>query len=230
MNFGIDQPGPDRGDANALAGHLVTEPDREGIDRALGCRVIDIGVGRPEPGRNRRQVDNDAALAAMPRRHPLHGFAGTQNAAGDVDRHHALDARCRHLVYPRGAPDDAGIVDQPAKRSEPVGRLEQRQDIALFADIAFHRDGLAVVRLDGGHHLARGGLIAGVADTNPESACRGGDCGGAADAAAAAGDDHNPVVQISSPTRSNARHGRTPDEPPPLTDPAPAAPGLPDFP
>ena len=97
-------------------------------------------------------------------------------------------------------PDDAGIVDQRAERSEPVGRLEQRHDIALFADIAFHRDGLAVARLDGGDHLVRGGFIARIADAHPESACRGGDRGGTADAAAAAGDDHNPVRQNSPPT------------------------------
>ena len=130
VNFGIDQAGPDRRDANALARDLVAKPDGEGIDRALGRRVIDIGVGRAELGRDRRQIDDDAALAAVPRRHPLHRLARAEDAAGDVDRHHALDALGGHLVDPRRRPDDAGIVDERAQRSELVGGLEQREDVA----------------------------------------------------------------------------------------------------
>src|SRR3954463_8495369 len=35
VDFGVDEPWPDRGHANALAGHLMAEPYRERIDRAL---------------------------------------------------------------------------------------------------------------------------------------------------------------------------------------------------
>jgi hypothetical protein len=82
-----------------------------------------------------------------------------------------------------------------AERPELIGRLEQLQDIALVADIALHRDGLAVLRLDGGDHVLGGGFIAGIADANSKPARGGGDGGGAADAAATAGDDRNFVGQ-----------------------------------
>ena len=48
VDFGIDQAGPDRGDADAFARDFVTKSDREGIDRALRGRIIDIGVGRTQ--------------------------------------------------------------------------------------------------------------------------------------------------------------------------------------
>src|SRR6202022_3355030 len=63
VNFGIDQPGPDCSDANALAGDFMSEPDREGIDGTLGRRVIDIGFGRTEFCGNRGRVDETPPLA-----------------------------------------------------------------------------------------------------------------------------------------------------------------------
>src|SRR5712664_1709538 len=196
MNFGIDQPGPDRRDANAFAGDFVAQSDREGIDGAFGGGVIDIGIGRAELRGNRRQIDDDATLAAMSRRHPLYRFARAQNAAGDVDRHHALNPLGGHFVDARRRPHDAGVVDERAERSECVGRLEQREDVALVADIAFHRDRPAVTGFDRGDDAARGGLIAGIADADPKAPRRGGNRGGAADTSASAGDDDNPVCQI----------------------------------
>src|ERR1700731_835228 len=189
MNFGIDQPGPDRGDADTFACDFVSQSEGEGIDRAFGGRVIDIGVGRSEFCGNRRQVDDDAALAAMPRRHPFDGLARAKHAAGDVDGHHALDAFGRHLVNTRGRPDDAGIVDQRAERAERVGGLEQRENVALAADIAFHRDRLAVAGFDTRDDVAGGGFVVGVADTNPKTAGSGGNWGGGANAAASPGED-----------------------------------------
>src|SRR5580704_4767527 len=38
VNLGVDQPWPDRGDADAFGGDLVSEPDGEGIDRAFRSR------------------------------------------------------------------------------------------------------------------------------------------------------------------------------------------------
>ena len=71
MDFSVDQPRTDRGDADAFAGDFMAETDSEGIDRALGGGIIDIGVGRAELGGDRRQIDDDAALAAMFGRHAL---------------------------------------------------------------------------------------------------------------------------------------------------------------
>ncbi|GCC44513.1 hypothetical protein chiPu_0028508, partial [Chiloscyllium punctatum] len=201
MDIGVDQPGPDASDADAFTCDLVAEADREGIDRALGGGVVDIGVGRAELGRDRGQVDDDAALAAVPGRHPLHRLARAQDAAGDVDRHHLLDALGRHLVDAHAAlADDAGIVDQRAERAEAVGGLEQRENIRLAADVAFHRDRLAVLGLDRGDDFVRRSLIGGIADHDAVAARGGCERGGAADAAAAAGDDNDLVRHIDPQT------------------------------
>src|SRR6185437_3097642 len=104
-------------------------------------------------------------------RHPLHRLSRAKNAAGDVDRHHALDALGRHFVDAHTAfADDAAIIDQHAERAELVGNLEQFQDIALYGDVAFHRDRLAVPGLDHGHDLVRRDLVAGIADDDLEAA------------------------------------------------------------
>src|ERR1700679_672148 len=70
--FGVNQTGADRRNANAFAGNLVSEPDSEGIDRAFGRRIIDIGIGRAEFSSDRRQIADDAPFAAIFGSHPLH--------------------------------------------------------------------------------------------------------------------------------------------------------------
>jgi hypothetical protein len=132
----------------------------------------------------------------MPCRHPLHRLARTQHAAGDVDRHHTLDALGRHVLDPRRRPDDAGIVDERTQRTEPIGRLEQRENVLFARDIAFHRDRLAVPGLDRRDDLIRRRLVARIATDDAIATRRGGKCRGPADAAAAAGDDHNLIGQI----------------------------------
>src|SRR6185503_6873545 len=181
--------------------------------------------------------DDDAALAAMPGRHPLHGLACAENAAGDIDRQHFLDALGRHLVDAHTAlADDAGIVDEGAERSELVGRLEQPENIALLADVALHRDRLAVLRLDVGDDFLCRGLIRGIAHDDPIAARSGSERSSAADAAAATGYDYNPIRHVSPhPSthtlfRLNARRGAAFRWQQYIRDPAPAAPGLPDFP
>ena len=117
--------------------------------------------------------------------------------------------------------DDAGIVDERAERSEFVGRLEQRENIRLAADIAFHGDRLAVLALDQLDDFLRRRLVAGVADHDAKAARGGSDGGGAADAAAAAG-DHNNLVRHISPHKSTRIDPRLAT--PALTQPAPAEP------
>ena len=75
VNVSVDQSRADRRHANALARYFIAEPDGEGIDRTLGSRIVDIGIGRAEFRRDRRKVDDDAALAAMLGRHALDGLA-----------------------------------------------------------------------------------------------------------------------------------------------------------
>ena len=81
-------------------------------------------------------------------------------AAGDVDRHHALDALGRHLVDPHAAlADDAGIVDERTERAELVGGLEQREDIALLPTSHFTAIALPFLRLDRGDDFIRRGRL-----------------------------------------------------------------------
>ena len=133
-----------------------------------------------------------------------------QNGAGDVDGHHALDALGRHVLHANRGTDDAGIVDERAERSEFIGCLEQRENVRLAADIAFHGNRLAVLALDLRDDFFRRGFVAGVADNDAKAARRGRDGGGAADAAAAAG-DHNDLVRHISPHKSDAHRSSAGD-------------------
>ena len=57
VNFGIDQPRPDHRDANAFARDLMAKPDGEGMDRALGGRVVDVLLGHRAVGAGRHIDD-----------------------------------------------------------------------------------------------------------------------------------------------------------------------------
>ena len=47
-----------------------------------------------------------------------------------------------------GAADDAGIVDEPGERAEPVGGGEDVLDVGLVGDVAADGDGLAAGGVD----------------------------------------------------------------------------------
>src|SRR4029079_12452721 len=64
-------------------------------------------------------------------------------------------------------------------------------------NVAFDGNSLAVLALDRGNDLFGRRLIAGVTDHDPKAARRSAKRGGAADAAASAGDNRNPVRQVS---------------------------------
>src|SRR5262249_55949459 len=101
----------------------------------------------------------------------------------------------------------AGIVDERAERAELVRRCEDAENVGLVADVAFHRDRLAVGGFDFRNHLVGRGLIAGIADHDAKAAHGGRKRGGAADAAAPAGDDDD-LVGHSCPRRAIARWAR----------------------
>ena len=124
------------------------------------------------------------------RRHPLHRLARAQNAAGDVDRHHALDALGRHVLDPHAAfADNAPIVDERAERAELVGGLEQFEDITSLRRHRISPRSPCRSALNRGDHFLAPRPCCWHSRRRPETARRGGDGGGAADAAATAGDD-----------------------------------------
>jgi len=145
VDLGIDQAGPHRVDPNAAADNFSGKPQRCGVERALRCRIIDEGAGRPGQRAERRDVHDRAALAAVACRHALHGFARAQQLPGDIDAHCFHDARKRQrLDAPLGAAGDAGIVHEPGERAKHTIRLgEESQHVVLAADIALHRDSVA---------------------------------------------------------------------------------------
>ena len=119
VDFGVDQAGPDRGDADAFGGDLVAEPDREGVDRALGGGVVDIGVAAsrvwPRPTTTLTIAPPSPPCAG---RHPLHRLAGAQDAADDVDAIIRWIRSADISSTRDGRSDDAGIVDQRAEPAE----------------------------------------------------------------------------------------------------------------
>src|SRR5438132_6227078 len=107
-------------------------------------------------------------------------------------------------------------------------------------DVAFDRDGLAVLALDLGYDLVGGRLVGGIADDDAKAALGCGNRGSAANAAATAGDDNNPVRQnrprLLNRDRSQRCSGKLRPRGPELKghhtlrDRAPVAPGLPGSP
>ena len=117
--------------------------------------------------------------------HTLHRLARTQNAADDIDVHHAGESRGGHFIDARGRIDHAGVVNKGTELAEGIRLLEQRENVGLNADIALHRDGLAVAAFDLRHDFVGRRLVAGVADDDLVAARCSGQRRGAADAAAA---------------------------------------------
>src|SRR5688572_11450942 len=143
VDLGADHAGAHRVDADALRPDFLRKADGEGVYRALRGRVVHV-VARAAEARGRRgKVDDRAAFAAVARRHALDRLARAQEAAGDVDRQHALDALGRHAFHARAAIDDAGVVDQRADAAELlVHGPEHAHHVVLARDIALNRNAL----------------------------------------------------------------------------------------
>jgi hypothetical protein len=77
----------------------------------------------------------------VPRRHPPHRLAGTQERAGDVDREHAFDPFGSDLVDAGVClVDDAGVVDERRDSAEPIGGGEERGDAFRGSDVGLDGD------------------------------------------------------------------------------------------
>ncbi len=118
VDLGVDDPGAHGVHADRLVGDLAREADREHVDGGLRRGVVDVFARRAVLGRGRRDVDDVAAAAAVPRRHAPDRLGGAQEAADDVDRHHPLQAWFVDLVDARLAVDDPGVVDQHRQWAE----------------------------------------------------------------------------------------------------------------
>src|SRR5438874_5387550 len=120
--------------ADAFGADLLCEAERQRIDRALRRGIVDVHGRRAKARRDRREVDDRAAGAAVARRHAFHRFACAEKAAGDVDGEHALEARHAHLIDARRAIDDAGVVDEHREAAQAPIHLGKKMH-----DIGFHR-------------------------------------------------------------------------------------------
>src|SRR5258706_1198204 len=187
MDVGVDHAGTDGVDADAFGADLFRQAESQRVDRRLGGGVVHVHGGRADARGDRRQVDDRAAGAAVLLRHALHRFARAEEAAGDVDREHALHALGRHLVDTRCQVDDAGVVYE--HRDTPkllVDLAEHAQHVALGCDVAWNRNGTRFPR-----QLLGGGLVMHVVQRHLVAALYREAYGRGADAAAATGDEHH---------------------------------------
>src|SRR6266404_4790343 len=184
VDLGEDDAGPHGIHADAFAADFLRQAERHRIDRALCRGVVDVHRRRADARGHRRDIDDCAAGTAMPRRHALQRLARAEEAAGDVDCDHALEARHAHLVHPRSAIDHPGVVHQHRKAPETLIDLrEHAYDVRLHRDVASDRDAVDLAR----ERLARA-AIAHVVDADLVAALRCEPRGRGADAAARAGD------------------------------------------
>ena len=155
MDLSVDDTGPHGIDPDTFGRDLAPEADSEDVNGALACRIFDAKGRCTEDRRCRREIDDGTALPAMFRRHAFHRLARTEERAHDVDVEQPLQPFEAHLVEPRLAVHDAGIVDQHLERAQLVGLREQAQHIRLARHIAADRDRLAALGRDRCHHLVR---------------------------------------------------------------------------
>ena len=150
VDLGVDDPGPDAVDADPLGGNLARQPDRQRVERGLRRRVVDVLAGRAELRRPRRDVDDRAAAAAVPGRHPPHRFTRADERAA------SRWWRTRERCAPRRSRSTrvcgsriAGVVDQRGERpSIAIDGFEQPHDVGLDRDVGLHRDRAAAAARD----------------------------------------------------------------------------------
>src|SRR5690606_39453127 len=180
--IGFDQAGIDRVGADAARTELAREHAGDGIDRALGA-AVDGAFGRMDAGDVGTDVDDAGALAQV-----RHGGAGDQQRSEDVDVELLAIERFAGVLDP-GELVDAGVVHHDVQPPEAVdGRLDQRFDLGLVADVRRHGHGRAAGRFDVGDHLVRAVLVGGVIDHDLRAV--GGETAGNAGADALGGTGH----------------------------------------
>ena len=183
----MDHAGPHRVDADALGSDLLGEAQRQRIDCRLRRRVIHVHRRSTDARRHRRDVDDRATLSAVALRHALHRLARAEEAAGYIDREHAVDALGRHFVEARREVDDAGVVHQHADAAEPlIHLLEHAQYIRFRRHVGGDRDATGLPR-----QLLGSRLVVHVIQRHLVSALGSEARRRRADAAAAAGDEHH---------------------------------------
>ena len=209
MDLGIDDARPHGIHAHALGRHLPGQADREGVDGALGRRVVHVLSRRTQTGRHRRQVDDGAAAVpagrgpgtafAVAGAHALDRLARATQGAEDIDREHALPARDIHLVDACGHVHHAGVVDQSGQHAGlAVQPREHRLHLGVVGHVGRQHPGTSALGTHVGGHGLGGCGVARVADGHVPAARSSQAGGGGTDAAAAAGDEkqwvHIPIL------------------------------------
>ena len=182
----------DRVHPDAIRSDFLGEPDGEAVDRALGCGVVHVFTGAAGRGGDRRDVNDDPAVAARRYCHPLDRRAGAVDRAKDIHREGSVQGFVRQRGDGGRGADHAGVVDQQAHPSQPrVAGGEERVDIFGPRDIRPDRDrpgtGRLAIRED------RGGAcgVFHVVDADVVTVARCQARRGRANAPPAAGDDRD---------------------------------------
>src|SRR6185437_9691534 len=118
-------------------------------------------------GRQRRHVDDHAAVAAESRRHATYRLLRSEESSSRVRGEHALKP-LQADVHESGADaDDARVVEEHIQAPElRVESLEQPRDVLRLADISLNGDRLATRRSYIGHDRIRRSLHCIEADGN----------------------------------------------------------------
>ncbi|MNZ81685.1 hypothetical protein D3C78_1003610 [compost metagenome] len=129
-------------------------------------------------------------------RHALECLAGTEEAAGDIDRQDALQAAGIHVLHAHLCFEYSGVVDQYIDATERLVQLAEHTQHVFFAgDIGCNRQGATSATFNLLHECFGGAALAVIVDADGIAALGGQQCGGCANAAAGAGDQHDLVHQ-----------------------------------
>ena len=192
VNIGFNDAGAHRVHPNALCRHLFGQAQREGVNGGFARGVVHILAGRAQPSGYAGDIHNRPAAAFMLRAHAAHGFAGADEAAGEIGAPHALQPRHAHLIHPLRHIDHACVVDQSVQAPEfGVHRFKQAQHLLLIAHIGLHRDSHAACRANLPHHGICCERVGGVIHGHLPALLRGEQGGGRADAARSASDQQS---------------------------------------
>src|SRR6266481_4675047 len=203
VSLGLDGPGRDAVDADALAPPRHAERAREVDDGGLGRAVV-RHHGRAVDAGDGGDVDDDAAAALG--HHLLARPLAAEEDAVDVDLDHrvpAVDADVLGL----GAERRARVVDHDVDPTHLLrGALDQRLDRVLLAHVHRLAEGAAAELGDLGHHGLEVLLLA-AADHDIGARLGELDGDGAADADAASRDDGDLLLERERRRRHGTSRG-----------------------
>ena len=171
VEVGVDEAGADGVDADFLFGYFFRQAQRESVDRAFRCGVVDIFVGRTDAGGTGGNVDDSSALTAVAGGHAADGFSGAEETSENVGREDSMEARGVHVFETRLLFYGAGVIDQSSYRAQLLrGLFEESDHFRFVTDVGLDGSGFAAVVLYCIHYFFCGLVVGSIVDADLESA------------------------------------------------------------